>query len=101
MLAVTSGLIALLISAPEIIGKTLTYDMTPGAEMILCVPIMLSFTASYILRGVRLLIMFNPRRRQRWGSFLRESFFVPIVLAIYVVLQVVVWSFVPAYGVPT
>lgn len=101
MLAVTSGVIGILISGPEIIGKTLTYDMTAGAEMLLCVPIMLSFTAAYILRGLRLLIMFNPRSRQRWGSFLSERNFIPIVLAIFLVLQIVVWSFTPAYGIPT
>lgn len=101
MLAVLSGVVAILISAPEIIGKTLTYDMSAGAEMLLCVPLMLAFTATYILRGVRLIIMFNPRLRQRWGSFLRESKFIPVVLAIFLLLQVVVWSFVPAYGIPT
>ena len=101
MLAVMSGVVGILISGPEIIGMTLTYDMSAGPEKILCIPLMLSFTAAYILRGVRLLIMFNPRSRQRWGSFLREGNFIPIVLAIFLVLQVVVWSFVPTYGVPT
>eukprot|EP00752_Nemacystus_decipiens_P004835 g4399.t1 len=100
VLAVTSGIVAILISAPEIIGKSLTHDMSAGAEMLLCIPLMLAFTATYILRGVRLLIMFNPRSRQRWGSFLRESKFLPIVLAIFLALQVVVWSFVPSYGIP-
>lgn len=75
--------------------------MSAGAAMLLCIPLMLSFTAAYILRGVRLLILFNPRSRQRWGSFLRESKYIPIVLAIFLVLQVVVWSFVPAHGIPT
>lgn len=101
MLAALSGVIGILISGPEIIGKTLTYDMSAGPEMLLCIPLMLSFTSSYIFRGARLLIMFDPRNRQRWGSFLRERNFIPIVLAIFLVLQVVVWSFVPTYGVTT
>lgn len=99
MLAVFSGVTGVLVSGNAIIGQTLDYDTTEGAEMLLAIPLMLCFTAAYVLRGLRLLVMYDPRSRQRWGSFLRERKFFTVLLAFFLALEVIVWSFVPAYGV--
>ena len=99
MLAVFSGVTGVLVSGPSIFDQTLEYDTIKGAEMFLYVPLMLCFTAMYVTRGLRLLVLYNPHSRQRWGSLLREKPLLTVLLGIFAVLEGVVWSFVPVYGV--
>lgn len=100
MLAVFSGVTAVLVSGSAIIGLALDYDTSEGAEMFLVIPLMLCFTTGYVMRGLRLFVMYDRHRRQRWGSFLPERKIFMVLLAIFLVLEVVMWSLVPAYGVP-
>jgi len=67
--------------------------------MLLIVPLMISFTSAYIMRGLRLLIMYNPDSRQRWGSLLRERNFVKFQVAVIFAMETVLWSCVVKFGV--
>ncbi|CAM9691743.1 unnamed protein product [Pylaiella littoralis] len=57
------------------------------------------FTCAYGLRAFRLLIMYNPHMRKRWGTILGESAMVKLLLAIYIVMEVVAWSASLVFGV--
>lgn len=67
---------------------------------ILTLPAVLAcFTCSYGLRALRLLIMYNPQLRKRWGTILGESAMVKFLVAIYIFLEVVAWSASLVFGV--
>lgn len=57
-------------------------------------------TVVYILRGYRLLVMYNPSSRHRWGPYIKESFMLKTVVVCFAVVQAILWSLALKFGVP-
>jgi len=53
----------------------------------------------YSIRGLRLIVMYNPDMRKRWGWVLNEPAMVKCVLLAYFAIEVIAWSASLAYGV--
>jgi len=53
----------------------------------------------YSIRGLRLIVMYNPDMRKRWGRVLNEPAMVKCVLLAYFAIEVIAWSASLAYGV--
>lgn len=103
VLAIVSGMAALLITNLSVFQRTLDYKQEVGAEMLFFLPVSLTFTTTYILRGLRLLALYNPdpNSRQRSIKYLKEWFFVKILLAVFLTVEGAMWAFVPTYGINT
>ena len=99
MLAVVSGVAAIILSCPPLMKQILDYDERLGGDMVLYIPVVLSFSSAYIMRGLRLLVMYNPDSRQRWGALLRERNFLKIQLATFLAVEAAVWSCVLKFGI--
>ncbi|CAN0132889.1 unnamed protein product, partial [Ectocarpus sp. 6 AP-2014] len=57
------------------------------------------FVGAYIARGLRVLMMYTPSRRQRWGRHLKkEGATVKVLLAAYAIVQVAAWIAVQHVG---
>lgn len=50
------------------------------------------YTGAYVFRGIRLLVMYNPRSRKRWGRFIKEPFMMKILLGSFWTLLCIVVS---------
>lgn len=57
-------------------------------------------TVVYILRGHRLLVMYNPSSRHRWGPYIKESSMLKTVVVCFAVVQAILWSLALKFGVP-
>ncbi|CAN0335808.1 unnamed protein product, partial [Ectocarpus sp. 12 AP-2014] len=79
--------------------------MFPGLQSlfvlrIFSIPLtVLCFVVVYILRGLRVIVMYTPSRRQRWGRYLkREAATVKVLMAAYVIVEVAAWIVVRHVG---
>ncbi|CAM9446566.1 unnamed protein product [Pylaiella littoralis] len=59
------------------------------------------YTAAYVFRSIRLLVMYNPRARKRWGRFIKEPLMMTILLVSCGVLLGVEVSACYQHGVET
>lgn len=57
-------------------------------------------TVVYIMRGLRLLILYNPDLRHRWGPYIKESFMLKTVVVCFAVIQAILRSLALMFGVP-
>ncbi|CAM9446022.1 unnamed protein product [Ectocarpus fasciculatus] len=101
LLTTTSGLAGVLAGSTAV-SRTVVF---PGLQSlfilrIISIPLtVFCFVAVYILRGLRVLVMYNPSRRQRWGRFLKkEAAMVKILLAAFVIAEVAAWIAVRHVG---
>lgn len=62
-------------------------------------PIMLLTAGATVTRAIRLLVMYDPVARRRWGPLLRERAVMRAVLSLTALLQILAWSFVAKYGI--
>lgn len=75
-------------------------ESTGEVESIFLIPMLPTlYTGPYILRGFRLLIMYNPRMRKRWGAFVKERALQRAMVACCVVNQVISWTCVLFFGI--
>lgn len=59
-----------------------------------------AFTGAYVIRGFRLLVMYNPHMRNRWGYYInKEGATVQAALVAFATVEVVSWSAI-ALGKP-
>ena len=101
-LAAVSGCAATFISGVTIFRYMLASEedeSTGAVDGLLLIPMMPTlYTGPYILRGLRLLVMYNPRLRKRWGAFAREAGLLRSMVASCVVFEVVVWTLALVFG---
>lgn len=76
---------------PEVIQNAVLLVVTPASVTI--------FEGSYVMRSLRLLAMYDPVKRRRWGRFLKEKNTLCALLLPTGVCEVAAWSMVPAFGV--
>lgn len=69
-----------------------------GALTILANPIMLLVVGAGVMRAIRLLIMYDPAARRRWGALLREKAVMRAILSLTALLEILAWSFVLKHG---
>lgn len=102
-LASLSGCAATFISLVTIFRYMLASeddDSTGALDGILLIPMMPTlYTGPYILRGFRLLVMYNPRMRKRWGTFAREPVLVKAMVISCAILEVIGWTAAIVLGV--
>eukprot|EP00752_Nemacystus_decipiens_P011670 g10357.t1 len=95
-LAALSGCGGILVALVTIFRYILPSEedsMGAAVDAVLLTPMMLTlYTGPYILRGFRLLVMYNPRMRKRWGAFVREPLLVKAMVNSCVVLEAIVWT---------
>lgn len=74
-------------------------DSTGELDGIFLIPMMPTlYTGPYVLRGFRLLVMYNPSMRKRWAAFAREHVLERAMVISCLVLQVVAWTAVLVVG---
>lgn len=103
LLAITSGLVTGLFSCAVmydlILGERPTLQGSSTFFILVGMPIYVPVTmGAYFMRAVRLLVMYNPRLRRRWGRILKEKAILRVLLVPPLLMQVVIWSTVPVYG---
>ncbi|CAM9640316.1 unnamed protein product [Ectocarpus sp. 8 AP-2014] len=101
LLATASGLVGEFV-AVWAVSRTVLF---PGLRSLLVLQIVnipltvFCFVGAYIARGLRVLIMYTPSRRQRWGRYLKkEAATVKTLLAAYAIVQVAAWIAVQHVG---
>ncbi|CAM9700119.1 unnamed protein product [Sphacelaria rigidula] len=57
------------------------------------------FVGVYGMRGFRLVVMYNQNKRERWGRYIKEAAMAKVLLAAFIVIQIVAWIVVAAVGV--
>lgn len=63
-----------------------------GLSERLIIPLVFAaFTMPYLMRGLRLLTMYNIHMRDRWGRVLRERSVVKMLIILFVVIEAVLW----------
>lgn len=100
MLAATSGIVAICNSCTNNY-RMLVYGVEElGVVELLIVPLQFALhTGPYLLRYFRLLVMYHPEMRGRWGSFLDESTMVKVLVAAYGVIELIIWPLSLVVGV--
>ncbi|CAB1108737.1 unnamed protein product [Ectocarpus sp. CCAP 1310/34] len=94
LLGTVSGLAGVSVWAFATTGAVINSEVV-NAQLafapIITVPLVLvAFVGAYIIRGIRLLVMYNPHMRHRWGRYFnKETFMVKVVIVLFVVLQLV------------
>lgn len=54
--------------------------------------VVLGFAGVYALRAARLLVMYNPHMRERWGKPLKQHEVIKILVALFALVEIVAWS---------
>ncbi|CAM9567058.1 unnamed protein product, partial [Ectocarpus sp. 12 AP-2014] len=101
LLATTSGLAGVYIAGSALIHMAIF----PGARSLSVLRIIIipfavfCFVGVYIVRGLRVVIMYAPSHRKRWGKYLKkESTTVKTMLAAFAAVEVIAWSAVLPVG---
>lgn len=64
-----------------------------GVAEVIHVPMVLwGFTFPYAVRGVRLIVMYNPHMRGSWGRFLNEPPMIKKLVALFFATEAIAWS---------
>ncbi|CAM9739353.1 unnamed protein product, partial [Pylaiella littoralis] len=99
-LATLSGCTGITISSVAIVRKILGFWPEDGAwDLYGTLMALLLYTAAYDFRGIRLLVMYNPHSRQRWGRFIKDALMTKILLVSFVVLSMLVSILCLFYGI--
>ncbi|CAM9279854.1 unnamed protein product, partial [Ectocarpus fasciculatus] len=105
LLATTSGFVGVVIGAFAVARLILIPDqlVVLFISAIILVPLMeFGFLGPYVIRGVRLLVMYNPSTREHWGRFFNnELAVVKILLVAFGVVEVIAWSAALLFGMET
>ena len=71
-----------------------------GVAEVVHIPMVLwGFTLPYAVRGLRLIVMYNPHMRGRWGRILNEPPVIRKLVALFFAKEAVAWSAGLVYGV--
>ncbi|CAN0412662.1 unnamed protein product, partial [Ectocarpus sp. 8 AP-2014] len=105
LLATTSGLVGVTLGALAVTCLIVIPDhlLVLFISLIFCVPLMeLGFLGPYVIRGTRLLVMYNPATRTHWGRFFNnELAVVKILLVAFGIVEVIAWSAALLFGLET
>ncbi|CAB1108679.1 unnamed protein product [Ectocarpus sp. CCAP 1310/34] len=105
LLATTSGLVGVVLGAFAVARLIVIPDklVVHSISLIIFVPLMeLGFLGPYVMRGIRLLVMYNPATRTHWGRFFTsELAVVKILLVAFGIVEVIAWSAVLLFGLET
>lgn len=52
------------------------------------------------MRAIRVLLMYYPEKRKKWGRIPNEKLVLRVVVSAYVLMEVAVWSTAAVYGIP-
>ena len=75
-------------------------DETGQIDGLILVPMIPTlYTGPYILRGFRLLVMYNPPMRRRWGALVKEPVLMRAMVVCFVVLELSNWTAVLFVGI--
>lgn len=78
----------------------LFYTGEPRPPALVMVPLGVTLnTSAYVMRGVRLLVMYNPALRERYGPYIKEVAMVKALLISFGAIEGVVWSLSLVFGV--
>lgn len=71
-----------------------TEESTKPAEIahLISIPALLTTGVALILAAVRLLVMYYPNERARWGRFIRDVPLAYGLVALYISMEIAVWS---------
>ncbi|CAM9902391.1 unnamed protein product [Ectocarpus sp. 12 AP-2014] len=75
------------------------YSSTWGLDLYLAPMLLTTYTGVYGMRGFRLLVMYNPAMRVRFGKFVKESWMVRTSLVSFAVLEIIIWSAAGIVGI--
>ncbi|CAN0471908.1 unnamed protein product, partial [Ectocarpus sp. 12 AP-2014] len=105
LLATTSGLVGVVLGAFAVARLIVIPDqlVVLSISLMIFVPLMeLGFLGPYVIRGIRLLVMYNPATRTHWGRFFNnELAVVKILLVAFGIVEVIAWSAVLLFGLET
>ena len=59
---------------------------------------LLCFTGAYACRGLRLVVMYHPDMRARWGKHLKQHTVVKGMALLFVIMEILLWSATAAFG---
>lgn len=59
---------------------------------------LLCFTGAYACRGLRLVVMYHPDMRARWGKHLKQHTVVKGMALLFVMMEILLWSATAAFG---
>lgn len=72
----------------------------PGIVDLLGLPMVVVAELMVIMRGYRVLLMYFPEKREKWGSIPKETSIIKIVVSAYVLMEIAAWSAAATYGIP-
>lgn len=75
------------------IGRYGTAALLGGASL-------LAADVAVVMMVVRLLVMYYPSKRARWGRYVKEEFLVRVLGCAWILMEIGVWSAAWALGVP-
>lgn len=105
LLATMSGSVAAWVSSFAILRLAFFPDqLAPsiegGVAEVVHIPMVLwGFTVPYAVRGVRLIVLYNPHMRGRWGRILNEPPTIRKLMALFLATEAIAWSAGLVYGV--
>lgn len=62
-------------------------------------PALMTAEIAVIMTAVRLLVMYYPTKRARWGRYVKETFLIRALGRLWVLIEIAVWSSAWALGV--
>lgn len=68
-------------------------------DLVLSLFLLMTYTGPYVIRGFRLLVMYYPAMRVRFGTLVKESLMVRITLVAVTVLETMMWCAAWVFGV--
>lgn len=90
----------MLISFVTAVHLMLFYGPDPGPVTLVAVPMGVALnTCAYVMRGVRLLVMYNPTLRKRYGPYINEIAMAKALVTSFVALEGIIWSLSLVLGV--
>lgn len=63
-------------------------------------PALLTAEMALVMTAVRLLVMFFPDKRAKWGRYIKEKFLVRVLWVSWVLMGTAVWSAAWSMGIP-
>ena len=72
-----------------------------GIVDIIGLPAILAAEGMATMRAVRLLLMYFPSKRKKWGSIPKEASVLRVMVSVFALMQIAIWSAAAVYGIPT